>query len=109
MSPDHSKVAYSLDTSGAESYSVHVRDLVTKSTVKLPLTLDKSAYSLEWDAASQTIYFDRHDEIMRAYQVAQYRLGADTYEIIYTEPDKKFEVSFSKSGSGKYILILSKR
>ena len=105
VSPDHSKVAFSLDVTGAESYEVFVKDIASKSLLAIKVPIVKSYYSLEWSADSKGIFYDIHDEIKRPYQIHYYDLNTGVNRKIFEEPDDKFFVSLVKSNSGRFLFI----
>ena len=107
MSPDHSKLAFTVDFSGAEKFELFVRDLASKSTTKLLVDVRDS---LEWAATSDALFYTRFDETQRPYQVWRKDLGADAPpdRMLLEEPDQKFEVSFHTTNSGKYIIVSSR-
>ena len=56
VSPDHKHLAYAVDTSGNESYAVHVRNIAARSVVLVNPSIDAS-HSMVWAADSRTLFY----------------------------------------------------
>lgn len=104
-SPDHSMLAWSRDTSGAEYYSLVFRDLDT---------LSDSAYEIE-DVGSAAWLDNRHmlytrvDENHRPSKVFRHEIGTDpsTDTLVYEEADPRFFCGVSRSRSGDFVFIVA--
>jgi oligopeptidase B len=105
VSPDHSLLAYSLDTSGAESYTLYVKDLATGEL--LPDRVPNTYYGVEWANDNRTIFYNVLDEAMRPYKLFRHTVGSDPSEdaLVYHEQDEAFFLSISKTRSKKFLLI----
>ena len=106
-SPDHQKLAYSLDTDGSEQYTIHVKDLTTG--ILLEETIPGTYYSLEWANDSQSFFYSVLDEHHRPVKIYHHRLGADPTEdrLVYEEADQRFFVGVGKSLSQRFIYVVS--
>ncbi len=102
-SPNHRLLAYSIDLSGDEVFTIHVKDLETGEllTDEIPNT----TYSLEWANDNSTFFYTVLDQAKRPYQVFRHALGLPNDALIYHEEDQRFEVDLSKTSSRAYILI----
>jgi oligopeptidase B len=100
-SPDGALLAWSADTSGAETYELRIRDLVTGED--LPEAIAKSYPGVAWGAASDFLFYLVPDELHRPYQVWRHRVGAPSSDdvLVFEEPDQRFELSLSGSRSGE--------
>lgn len=105
VSPDHAKLAYSVDTSGAERYTLRIRDL--DSGRDLPDEIPNTYYGLAWSSDSRTVFYTRPDEAMRPYQLWRHVLGADPAEdvCIYEEADERFFLTVHRTRSGAYVVV----
>ena len=105
-SPDGSKLAYSLDTVGGETYDIFVVDIATGEVVDDSVK-EVDAAVLWGDDVS--IYFNRMDEEHRPYKTMRHTLKTDPSadELLFTEPDALFWLSLGKSQDGEYIFIES--
>lgn len=102
-SPNHKLLAYSVDFSGDEVFTVVVKDL--ESSKMLPVEIPNTSYSLEWAEDDATLFYTVLDEAKRPFKVFRYTLGAKEGVEIYHEPDRRFEIEVSKSSSRAYLLI----
>ncbi len=102
---DHARLAWSADTSGAELYDIHVRDLATGQD--LPDTISDTTGDLLWNAAGTVLYYIRRDEEHRPSQVFRHVIGTDAGAdvLIYEEKDKGFFVSLGETQSRAFGLI----
>jgi oligopeptidase B len=105
VSPDHRYLAYSLDTTGAEAFTLHVKDLQTGQL--LSENISDTYYSVEWAADSQTLFYNVIDAANRPYKLFRHRLGTDAAQdsLVYEEPDERYTVSIAKTASGKYLIL----
>jgi oligopeptidase B len=105
VSPDHSKLAYSTDTSGAERYTLRVRDL--EAGRDLADEIPNTYYGLAWSSDSRTLFYTRPDEAMRPYQLWRHVLGADPADdvCVYEEPDDRFFLSVHRTRSGAFVVL----
>ena len=104
-SPDHSKLAWAVDTKGSEYFSVRVRDL--ESGEELPDLLEETTGHVVWAAGSDILYYTWLDSNHRPCKVFRHRLGTaqSADELIYEESDAGFFVGLGKSQSGNQIII----
>jgi protease II len=105
VSPDHTKLAYSIDIDGSEVHTVYVKDLSTGKLLKK--TVKETAVSLEWAADSTHLFFDRFDPITkRPFQIWRTSILDETHEdMLFEELDPAYELQFHSSGDGRYIII----
>ena len=102
-SPDHSTLLWSSDTSGAEFYTLHIRDIATG--------LDKD-YAIEnvgtatW-ADDQTVFYTRRNSARRELQVYKHVLGSNPEHdvLVFNEVDERFGCSVCRSRSRDFIFI----
>ncbi len=105
VSPDHATLAYSVDFTGAERYTLHLRTLDTG--VDLPDVLEGVSYSLAWSSDSAYVFYTRPDAAMRPWQIWRHQVGAanDTDVLVLQEDDERFFASVARTRSGAFILI----
>lgn len=105
ISPNHQLLAYSVDTNGAETYTIYIKDLNTGEL--LPDTIPNSYYSLEWANDNQTFFYTTLDPAKRPYQIYRHSLGTKAQEdvLLYEEADSTFTVWLRKTRSKAYILV----
>ena len=72
-SPNHRLLAYSVDFTGDEAYTIHVKDLETGEL--LADEIRNTYYSLEWANDNATFFYTVLDEAKRPYKVFRHTLG----------------------------------
>jgi oligopeptidase B len=105
VSPDHARLAYSTDVTGAERYTLRVRDLA--SGRDLPDEISNTYYGLAWSSDSQTVFYTRPDDAMRPHQVWRHAVGTDPARdvCVYEEADERFFLSVHRTRSGSFIVV----
>ena len=104
ISPDHSKLAYSLDFNGSEKYTVYIKDLKTKKLLKD--TIKETDYNFEWINNEHFLY-TLSNKSRRPYKVYKHKLGeiSKKDKLMYHEKDEKFHIQLKKSRSKRFIFI----
>ncbi len=105
-SPDHTQLAYLLDTQGAERFEIRVRDLQSGEERRTGVT-DVSGQSLEWSADGSHLYYIRNDDAWRPHQLYRHALGGDPAHDarLVQEDDETFTLHLSSSDSGAELLL----
>jgi oligopeptidase B len=105
VSPNHELLAFSTDTTGGESYTVFVKNLI--SGEMLPDVIPKTEYSLEWANDNQTFFYSTFDHAKRPYKLFRHKLGtpAEQDVMIYHELDEMYFLGLEKSRSGAYLFL----
>ena len=105
VSPDHSLLAFALDTDGSETYTLHVKDLETGDL--LPDRIENTYYGLEWANDNRTLYYTTLDPALRPYKLHRHRLGdaPSDDEVVYHEEDERFFLRLYKAKSERYIFF----
>ena len=106
-SPSHRLLAYTVDTSGYETYELRFVDLETGE--ELPDVIKDVDSGVEWSRDDSHIYYRKMDAQHRPHQVWRHRLGAPASqdELLFQEDDELFWVSLEKTLDSEYILINS--
>jgi oligopeptidase B len=104
ISPDHQRLAYSLDTSGEETYRLFVKELADDSLIELPF--DDCDGSMTWANDSQTLFFGELDDTHRPHKLYRHHLGSDTAELVFHEADGRFFLSCYRSSSERQLILL---
>ena len=105
ISPNHELLAYSVDTSGSEVYTLYIKDLNAGELRKDEIA--DTYYSVEWANDNRTIFYNVLDEARRPYKLYRHVLGTDpaTDVMIYREEDESFYVSLYKTKSRAYLIL----
>ncbi|SER09483.1 oligopeptidase B [Azotobacter beijerinckii] len=105
ISPDHARLAYSLDTSGDEIYRLFVQELDGGELHELPF--EDCNGSMTWANDSETLFFAELDDTQRPHKLYRYRLGADEAELVFNEPDGRFFIHCYRASSERQLVLLS--
>jgi oligopeptidase B len=105
ITPDHSVLAYSVDYTGGERYSLRFRDLATGAD--LPDVVDDVTYGLAWADDTRTCFYVRPDDTMRPNEVWRHVLGtpATADVLVHREDDERFYLGIERTRSGGFVLI----
>lgn len=103
VSPDGRLLAYSVDFSGNERFTLKVRDLTTGQD--LPDEVADVHYGSAWSADASILFYTRADDAWRSYQVWRHRLGQDDDALVYEEPDQRFSVGIGLTRSERYLVL----
>ncbi|MDY1047960.1 MULTISPECIES: S9 family peptidase [Pseudomonas] len=104
VSPDHQRLAYSLDTSGDEVYRLFVKELATGAVAELPF--DDCDGSMTWANDSQTLFFGELDETHRPYRLHRHTLGSEGAEQVFEELDGRFFLHCYRASSERQLILL---
>ena len=104
-SNDGRLLAYSTDTSGAERFTLRVKDLHTGQL--LAEAIENTQGDPVWTADDSAFFYTVVDEEWRPYQVRLHTLGAPVAEdrVIYEEQDPGFFVDVGRTASRRYVVI----
>jgi oligopeptidase B len=104
-SPDHKFLAWSVDETGAELFTVRIRDLARMA--ELPDIVPETAGPIVWAQDCSAFYYVRLDRHHRPSSIHRHRLGTDIREDaeIYAEPDSGRFVSLSRLQSGRFAAV----
>jgi oligopeptidase B len=110
VSPDGTKLAYSVDFGGREVYSLYIQDLT--SGMFYPECIENilgSAYEhggVEWSNDNQTVFYITLDEAQRPYKLFRHKLGTDPIEdvLLFHESDETFYLFAFKTRDNAYIM-----
>ncbi|MGI9498836.1 MAG: S9 family peptidase [Geminicoccaceae bacterium] len=104
VSPDHRILAYALDTTGAESYTLRFKDLAGGEV--LDDEIEGVSYSLEWANDSRTVFYTIEDHAKRPFRLLRHELGqAGEDAAVFEEPDEMFRVGLSKTKDHAFLVL----
>ncbi len=104
ISPDHQRLAYSLDTSGEETYRLYVKELGSGAVTELPF--EQCDGSMTWANDSQTLFFGELDDTHRPYRLHRHRLGGEGAELVFEEADGRFFLHCYRASSERQLILL---
>ena len=111
ISPDGTKLAYSLDLKGAEVYTLYIKDLTNNSLFPEQIAnIHGSVYyrtGVEWANDNKTLFYILLDETHRACKLYRHQLGTDPAddEMVFHEKDDTYSLSIYKTRSNCYIML----
>ncbi|KAM0900422.1 hypothetical protein ACQ4PT_020673 [Festuca glaucescens] len=105
-SPDHRFLAYTLDTSGGELFSLEVKDLQSKRVIFS--SSHKGIVSLAWSHDSENLLYTVCDDTLRPNQVFCKKMQSDEADfLVFTENDVNCCVDITSTKNFKYITVNS--
>ena len=105
ISPNHQILAYAVNTTGDEVFTIYFKNLETGEL--FPDTVTDVAANFEWANDNLTYFYSVLDDVKRPAEVMTRKLGSTTDTPVYKEEDSRFVTYVSKSKSEKYIFIIS--
>ncbi|KGU84497.1 S9 family peptidase [Pseudomonas mediterranea] len=103
ISPDHQRLAYSLDTTGDEIYTLFVKELSNDKVSEL--SFENCDGSMTWANDSLTLFFGELDETHRPHKLWRYRLDGTAAEEVFHEPDGRFFLHCYRSSSERQLIL----
>ncbi|MHA6790267.1 S9 family peptidase [Pseudomonas bijieensis] len=103
ISPDHQRLAYSLDTTGEEIYTLFVKELSNDRVSEL--SFEQCDGSMTWANDSLTLFFGELDETHRPHKLWRYRLDGTAAEEVFHEPDGRFFLHCYRSSSEQQLIL----
>lgn len=105
VSPDHRLLAYSVDTSGAEEFTLYIKDLTTGEL--LADRMEGTSPGVAWANDSRTLFYTVLDHARRPCRLYRHSLGSSpsTDPLVYFEPDESFFLDVNRTRSRRYLLL----
>lgn len=109
VSHDGTRLAYSIDTSGDERFTVRIKDLASGSVTEPGI--DGVGYGLAWSASGSHLFYTRVDEAWRPFQVWRHELGSDSADtgtgdvLVFQEDDERFWMGLDTSRDQTHLII----
>jgi oligopeptidase B len=110
ISPDETKLAYSVDADGTEVCTIYVKDLASGEL--LPETISNtfgdvySHHGVEWSRDGKSFFYVTRDETLRPYRIYRHILGTPPADdaLLYEEQDETYFLWLTQSRSKAYIM-----
>ncbi|WP_420141809.1 S9 family peptidase [Sphingomonas sp.] len=103
VSPDGRLLAWSADDSGAERYTLRIRDLATGADIATVSTRVNGGVA--WSAGSDAIAYTEVNDNWRSYRALLHRLGQSGDAVLYEEADEGFRVAVGGTRDRQWIEI----
>jgi oligopeptidase B len=103
-SPDHSLVAYAVDTKGSEYFTVHIVE--AESGALIDARIVDSNGTMQWAADSRTLLYVWLDEEHRPRRVLCHAVGSDSADVIlHDQPDPRYFLELGATQSRRFLLL----
>eukprot|EP00808_Paulinella_micropora_P005534 g65983.t1 len=104
-SPCHNCLAYSVDSTGNETYNIYFKNLNTGEL--LADSIEGVSGSVSWGRNKEEVFYCTFDDAHRRNKVWRHIIGRPRSEdvCLITENDELFRVFFFKSRSGSYLFV----
>lgn len=102
-SPDHTKIAYTVDDKGSEFYTLRIKDLTTGEHIDTVIENTYGAFT--WGANSDAIYWINRNENNRPEKIFLRKLGESTDALVFHEQDTGYFLGIERSQSDQFIFI----
>lgn len=105
IDPTDQFLAYGVDFSGSERFTLRVLEIASKH--HLPIEIANTTGESVWSKDGKSFFYVVNNENWRPYRVLQHTLGTDPSEdaIIYEEHDDGFFVDIDRSTSRSYLIV----
>ena len=105
ISPRHDLLAYAVDTTGAEEYTLYIKDLSADSLYRE--TIAAIDGYMQWANDNRTIFYVMYDAMQRPYRLYRHVLFAPDRkdDMLYQENDERFFLGIGKTRSRKFLLM----
>ena len=112
VSPDASRLAYSVDSDGTEVCTIYVKDLATGTLYPDVITNtygDVYGHSgVEWACDGMSFFYVTRDAALRPFRIYRHILGTDSTQdqLLLEEKDETYGLWLGQSRSKAYILAI---
>ncbi|MFF5054123.1 S9 family peptidase [Micromonospora sp. NPDC000663] len=105
VSPDGRWLAYSIDFSGDERFTLRVKDLTTGEL--LPDEVPDTFYGTAWSSDASVLFYVTVDDAWRPNRVWRHTVGSASADdvVVHQEDDERFWVGVELTRSEKFVLI----
>jgi oligopeptidase B len=105
VSPGHGLLAYSIDTSGDEKFTLRFRSLSGGDDPTEEI--EGTSYGLAWADDNRTVFYTRPDAANRSYQLWRHQIGSspDSDVLVFSEPDERFHLGVGRTKDGAYVIL----
>lgn len=106
VSPDHTLIAYTIDITGDERYTLYVRNI---ETGKLFNGIIPAVESVAWAEDGKYVWYTKEEHPYPPRKVYRHRLGENHIHdvLVYEEKNLQWSVSIDKTRSKKFLIISS--
>ena len=103
VSPDGTKLAYSVDLTGFRQYTLHCKDLATGRLLRGTV---ERVTSIAWAGDSRTLFHvEEHPTTKRSYRLHRRTPGRRNDVLVFEEPDERFDIAVGDTRSEKFVVL----
>ena len=103
VSPDGTKLAYTVDFTGFRQYTLHVKDLVKGELLR---DTAPRVTSTAWAADNTTLFYvEENEETKRSYRLYRHVLDGAADVLVYEEPDELYDIGVAETRSEAFIVL----
>ncbi|QGN57615.1 S9 family peptidase [Nostocoides sp. HKS02] len=105
VSPDHTLLAYAVDTEGDERFALRVKDL--RSGAVIDDAVQEIGYGCVFSLDGRYLFYTRVDETWRPHQVWRHEVGtaSEADVLVLEESDERFWMGVGASRDDRWILV----
>lgn len=105
VSPDHTRLAYSVDVSGDERFDLTVLDLPTREV--LDDSIRGIGYGAVFSADGRHVYYVRVDDAWRPHELWRHEVGTDPGGdvLVHREDDERFWMGVDRSRDDRWVVL----
>jgi len=103
-SDDGNLLAYTLDATGFQEFTLHVKDLRTGKVLSENIP---HVDGCVWAANNRTLFYVTEDDAKRADRLWRHELGAQNDTLLYEEKDALYSIGIGRSRSKAYLFMES--
>ncbi len=105
VSPDGRLLAWTSDASGAERFTLRIRDLASGRDIETVSGVVNGA--VVWSADSDAIAYTEVNDNWRTFRARLHRLGGDPADdaTLYEEPDQGFNVGLGRTHDRQWLVV----
>ena len=105
ISPDATRLAYSVDLTGGRDFTLHVKDLASGA---LDAWSMPEVASATWGADNRSLYYVTMDEAKRAHRLWRHIVGSGEPDtLLHEEPDELFDLGVARTRDDRWLLVSS--
>jgi len=107
VSPDARLLAFAIDTTGAERYTLMVKEIATGRI--LSDRVERTNGSVEWALDNRTLFYGVSDSANRPHRVLRHTVGtpASADVVVGEEPNDLFTLRIERTKDRRYLLLNS--
>ena len=103
VSPDGTKLAYTVDFTGFRQYRLRVKDLASGRLLRHAA---ERVTSIAWAADSRTLFHvEEHETTKRSWRLHRASIDGGPAELVYEERDEEFDIAVGDTRSERFVVL----